>query len=71
VPDSPAARAGLAEGDVVVKVGDRTVTASDELTVAVMSQQIGQTVDFQVVRGGRQVTIPVTLGSDDTHQQPQ
>ncbi|MGF6883296.1 S1-C subfamily serine protease [Nocardia sp. GAS34] len=72
VPGSPAARAGLAEGDVVVKVGDRTVTASDELTVAVMSQQIGQSVDFQVVRGGRQVTIPVTLGSDkDAPKQPQ
>jgi S1-C subfamily serine protease len=72
VPNSPAARAGLAENDVVVKVGDREVTSSAELTVAVMSQQIGQTVDFQVVRDGRQVTIPVTLESDrNAPQQPQ
>jgi S1-C subfamily serine protease len=72
VPGSPAARAGLAENDIVVKVGDREVTSSAELTVAVMSSQIGQTVDFHVVRGGRQVTVPVTLESDrNAPQQPQ
>ncbi len=72
VPGSPAARAGLAENDIVVKVGDREVTSSAELTVAVMSSQIGQTVDFQVVRDGRRVTIPVTLESDrNAPQQPQ
>jgi S1-C subfamily serine protease len=69
-PNSPAARAGLAEGDVVVQVGDRQVTASDELTVAVMAQQIGKSVDFQVVRDGRKITIPVTLGSDKDAPKP-
>lgn len=70
VPGSPAAKAGLSEGDVVVRVGDREVTEQAELTVAVMSQQIGRTVDFQVVRSGRKVTIPVTLGSDRSAPKP-
>ncbi|MFF3566272.1 trypsin-like peptidase domain-containing protein [Nocardia jiangxiensis] len=70
VANSPAAKAGLTEGDVVVKVGDREVTEQAELTVAVMSQQIGQKVDFQIVRDGRQVTIPVTLESDRNAPKP-
>src|SRR5690606_10720782 len=31
VPGGPAARAGIVEGDVIVKVGDREVTGPDEL----------------------------------------
>ncbi len=41
--DSPAQRAGIVEGDVIVKVGDRTVTSADELVVAVHEQRIGGT----------------------------
>ncbi|MFI9509231.1 trypsin-like peptidase domain-containing protein [Nocardia sp. NPDC052566] len=61
---SPAARAGIVEGDVIVKVGDREVTSADELTVAVQSNRIGQTVNVQLIRDGRQVDVPVTLESD-------
>ncbi|MGX1763324.1 S1C family serine protease, partial [Streptomyces lydicus] len=34
-PGSPAAKAGIVEGDVIVKVGDREVTSRDELVLAV------------------------------------
>ncbi|WP_198283874.1 S1C family serine protease [Saccharomonospora azurea] len=63
-PNGPAARAGIAEGDVVVKVGDRRVRNAAELTVAVREHEIGQSVPVQVVREGRQLTVDVTLGSD-------
>nr|WP_036568058.1 trypsin-like peptidase domain-containing protein [Nocardia sp. BMG51109] len=62
--DSSASKAGIAEGDVIVKVGDRDITNTEELTVAVQSRRIGETVDVQLVRDGRQVTFPVTLQSD-------
>ncbi|MFI7194839.1 trypsin-like peptidase domain-containing protein [Nocardia nova] len=72
VGNSPAAKAGIAEGDVIVKVGDRQVTEPAELTVAVQSHQIGETVNFQLIRDGRQVDVPVTLESDkNAPQAPQ
>ncbi|MFE3543704.1 S1C family serine protease [Nocardia sp. NPDC059177] len=63
-PDGPAAKAGIVEGDVIVKVGDREVTGPDELVVAVQQHQIGDTVNVRLIRDGRQVDVPVTLESD-------
>ncbi|MFB8006186.1 S1C family serine protease [Nocardia sp. NPDC056000] len=61
---SPAAKAGIVEGDVIVKVGDRDVTGPEELTVAVQSNEIGQKVNVRLIRDGREVDVPVTLESD-------
>ncbi|MDI9915691.1 trypsin-like peptidase domain-containing protein [Rhodococcus sp. IEGM 1379] len=61
---SPAQRAGIVEGDVIVKVGDRPVTSADELVVAVNATTIGQPVNVQLIREGRQVDISVTPVSD-------
>lgn len=60
----PAQQAGIAEGDVVVKVGEREVTSADELVVAVKMQQIGEPVTVQLVRDGRIVDVEVTPESD-------
>nr|WP_054816396.1 trypsin-like peptidase domain-containing protein [Nocardia arizonensis] len=60
----PAARAGIVEGDVIVQIGDRPVTSSEEFTVAEQLQEIGKTVTVQVIRDGRRVDIPVQFESD-------
>ncbi|MGW4530968.1 S1C family serine protease [Nocardia sp. NPDC004340] len=60
----PAAKAGIVEGDVIVKVGDRDVSGPEELTVAVQSHEIGQTVNVKLIRDGREVDVPVTLETD-------
>ena len=62
--NSPAQRAGIVEGDVIVRVGDREVTTADELVVAVHAQEIDQPVTVQIVRSGRLVDIEVTPESD-------
>ncbi len=62
-PDSAAADAGLAEGDVITAVGDRPITSSTELTAAVRSQAPGAEVELTVQRGGNDRTVEVTLGS--------
>ncbi|WP_082860463.1 trypsin-like peptidase domain-containing protein [Alloactinosynnema sp. L-07] len=59
-----AARAGIAEGDVIRKVGDRHVRNAAELTVAVRTHQPGQTVPVVLARQGQELTIQVTLQSD-------
>ncbi|MFC9663550.1 trypsin-like peptidase domain-containing protein [Nocardia sp. NPDC127606] len=63
-PGSPADKAGIVEGDVVVRIGDREVTGPDELVVAVQQHKIGDRVNVQLIRDGRQVDVPVTLESD-------
>ncbi|WP_430331631.1 trypsin-like peptidase domain-containing protein [Rhodococcus sp. ACT016] len=61
---SPAEKAGIAEGDVIVKVGDRTVASADELVVAVHDQTVGRSVPVQLIRSGRTVDLEVTPTSD-------
>ncbi|MCW4355124.1 trypsin-like peptidase domain-containing protein [Hoyosella sp. YIM 151337] len=57
---SPAERAGIREGDVIVRVGDREVFTADELIVAVNNLAIGESVTVQLVRAGRLIDIEVT-----------
>ncbi|RBM23231.1 serine protease [Prauserella sp. PE36] len=64
VDGGPASRAGIKEGDVITKVGDRQVRNAAELTVAVREHDIGEVVPIRVVRNGRPLTVDVTLGSD-------
>jgi putative serine protease PepD len=60
----PAAAAGIAEGDVITKVGDRQVGNADELIVAVRQNPVGATVPVVLLRDGRAMTVSVTLGSE-------
>lgn len=62
-PDSPADRAGLRPGDVVLAVGERAVTSASGLVVAVRDQRPGTTVTLSVQRGDRRddVTVDLTI----------
>lgn len=57
---SPAASAGLKEGDVITAVGKRNVGSADELTVALWTSGAGQETTLTVVRGGEPVEVPIT-----------
>ena len=59
-----AAAAGIVEGDVVVKVGDRTIGGADELVVAVRAHHPGDVVPVTLVRDSRTLTVSVTLTAD-------
>ena len=58
----PAAEAGIEEGDVIVRVGDRAVAGSADLTAAIRSHSPGDTVEVTYVRDGDERTVEVTLG---------
>jgi putative serine protease PepD len=60
----PAAAAGIEEGDVIVKVGDRTVGNADELQVAVQDHQPGESVPVVLLRDGRSMTVQVVMAAD-------
>ena len=62
-PGGPAAKAGLAVGDVLVRFGDRTVIDADSLIAATHAAVPNSTVSITYLRGGTQATARVTLGS--------
>jgi putative serine protease PepD len=57
---SPAAKAGLRRGDLVVRFGNQPVAASDQLTVALRQAEIGVPVPVTVVRRDRELVLRVT-----------
>jgi RIP metalloprotease RseP len=61
-PASAAALAGLRHGDQILAVDGHRITTHDELSAQVRKRP-DQTVDLSVVRDGRHLTIPATLGS--------
>jgi len=60
--DSPAEKAGLMQGDVLVRLGGQTVTDIEALQTALGPGTVGKTVTVKVVRGGELKDIPVTVG---------
>ena len=62
VPGGPAEKAGVQQGDVLVRVDGRTVVDSSDVASAVDRHQPGDRIKLQVNRAGRRVTIDVTLG---------
>ncbi|MCU1600859.1 MAG: hypothetical protein JWO22_1568 [Frankiales bacterium] len=59
----PAAKAGLATGDVVTKVNDRLITGGTDLIAAIRSYDPGTTVTLTITRGGVTKTLKVVLAS--------
>src|SRR6266536_112721 len=55
--DSPAAKAGLKSGDVIVEYNGRKVGRSEELPRAVADTPIGHQVPITVIRDGKRVTL--------------
>jgi S1-C subfamily serine protease len=49
-------------GDVIVKAGATTLRQDTDLSKAIAMDRPGQTIDLEIVRGGRRRTIQVTLG---------
>jgi hypothetical protein len=63
VPGTGAARAGLREGDVLVRMGDISINSFDDLRKALARQAPGDTVRVVFLRDGQDQAIPVTLGT--------
>lgn len=61
-PDGPAAEAGLATGDVIVRFDGKRVPEMRDLPRIVADTGIGKTVDVVVIRDGKHKTFPVTIG---------
>lgn len=58
---SPADKGGMKGGDRIVKLGNNKVTGLDDFDIALRKFQAGETVDFVVVREGKEVTLKIVL----------
>jgi len=59
-PDSPAARGGLRDGDIIVRFGEQTVKGIDDLHKLLTEDRVGIPVPFTVIRGREQMELTVT-----------
>jgi serine protease Do len=59
---SPAAKAGLRQGDVITSYNGRNVEDSNQLRNSVASTKPGTSVSLQVLRDGRTETLQATVG---------
>jgi serine protease Do len=62
MPNSPAAKAGLAKDDVITALGDHAVTTPDELRAAVQKIGAGKEVTVKFMRGKEAKELKVKLG---------
>lgn len=63
-PDSPAAKAGIAVGDVVTEVDGAPVEGASEVLSAISDRKKGDTVDVALVRGGKTLTVKARMEDD-------
>lgn len=61
MPDSAGAKAGLRTGDVITELNGHPIVSSGELQMEVVLRHPGDTLQLQIARGGKTLSIPVTL----------
>jgi Peptidase family M28/PDZ domain/PA domain len=59
--DSPAARAGLREGDIIIQLADKKIQNIEDLTAALRGQKPGDEVAIVVLRAGKPVSLKTIL----------
>jgi len=59
LPESPAERAGLRRGDLVVAAGEQVVADPAALLRLVEASQLGDTLALRVLRGDQELTLPI------------
>jgi serine protease Do len=61
--DTPASRAGLKRGDIILKVNGQTVDSANDLRLMVSSMSPGTTVNVTIWRDNKTQDVKVTLGT--------
>lgn len=67
-PGGPASRAGIRQGDVIVRVNGQEVTTENTLSYIVANTPIGSRVPVELLRDGRRQTVQATIGERPTEQ---
>ena len=68
VPDSPAEKSGLLQGDIITKYNDQKIKRSSDLPHLVGRAHIGAEATLEVVRAGEQKNLSINIGELPTEQ---
>ncbi|HEY3616090.1 MAG TPA: PDZ domain-containing protein [Candidatus Sulfotelmatobacter sp.] len=60
-PNSPAAKAGLKAGDVLIQFGDKPIKNLYDFTDALRRSKVGDVVEVKVIRDGQPINASVKL----------
>jgi len=61
-PGSPADKAGIKEGDIVLELNGQKITQDNDLAKMLQSLNVGDTVTLKILSGGQEKTVSVMLG---------
>lgn len=62
-PGTPAASAGISQGDVIIGIDDHAVGSAESLTGFVRQYRAGDEVRITLIRGGEEVSLTTTLAA--------
>lgn len=69
VEGEAASRAGIRQGDVIVRVNNRAVTPDETVSYLIANTPVGQRVPVEIIRQGRRQTLTVTVAQRPTEEQ--
>lgn len=71
IPGSPAEQAGLREGDIITEFNGKPIADDNDLTWEASIAGIGKTVNMNVYRDHRFLTLSTVMGAHPSNQPPQ
>jgi S1-C subfamily serine protease len=60
--DSPAERAGLRKGDVILELANKVIKNQLDFAITMMNQQCGEVINVKILRNGKIATFQVVVG---------
>ncbi|MFL6774068.1 MAG: Do family serine endopeptidase [Sphingomicrobium sp.] len=69
VPGGAAARAGIQQGDVIVRVNGQAVTPDQTVSYIVANSPVGTRIPIELIRAGRRMTVQAVVEQRPTEEQ--
>ena len=68
-PATPAAKAGIQQGDVIVSVNGQQVNPDETVSYLIANTPVGQRIPVELIRNGRRMTVAVTVEQRPTEEE--